>query len=113
MDRFNGQSILQAISELFATSGYGGGKRLAADALLRDFSKADCVVPVSFELLHSHVCGQTQLPEEALQLLATGPVRPVQEVGFPHRGSSRVNHRGLTQGSQGSQGSEGCVVVTR
>ena len=110
MDRFNGQSILQAISELFATSGYGGGKRLAADALLRDFSKADCVVPVSFELLHSHVCGQTQLPEEALQLLATGPVRPVQEVGFPHRGSSRVNHRGLTQGSQGS---EGCVVVIR
>ena len=113
MDRFNDQSILQAISELFATSGYGGGKRLAADALLRDFSKADCVEPVSFELLHSHVCGQTQLPEEALQLLATGPVRPVQEVGFPHRGSSRVNHRGLTQGSQGSQGSEGCVVVTR
>lgn len=74
--RFNGQSILQAISELFA-SGYGGngGKRLAADALLRDFSKADCVIPVSFELLRSHVCGQTQLPEEALQLLATGPIQ--------------------------------------
>ena len=107
MDRFNGQSILQAISELFATSGYGGGKRLAADALLRDFSKADCVVPVSFELLHSHVCGQTQLPEEALQLLATGPV---QEVGFLTEAHLESKHRGLTQGSQGS---EGCVVVTR
>ena len=98
--RFNGQSILQAISELFATS---GGKRLAADALLRDFSKADCVVPVSFELLRSHVCGQTQLPEEALQLLATGLFS-----GFSSH-SSRVKDVGF---SQENQGSEGRFVVT-
>lgn len=72
--RFNGQTILKAISDLFGdSSGYVDGfqVRRQADALLRDFSKADCI-PVSFELLRSHVCGQTRLPESALQLLATG-----------------------------------------
>ncbi len=69
--RFSGPNVLKAISDLFG--GYGtDGARRQADALLRDFAKADCVVPVSFELLRLHLSQAQRLPEEALQLLATG-----------------------------------------
>ena len=70
--RFSGPNVLKAISDLFG-GGYGtDGARRQADALLRDFAKADCVVPVSFELLRLHLSQAQRLPEEALQLLATG-----------------------------------------
>ena len=79
--RFSGPNVLKAISDLFG-GGYGtDGARRQADALLRDFAKADCVVPVSFELLRLHLSQAQRLPEEALQLLATGCWRRAQRRG--------------------------------